>query len=53
MHKVFFQILQRYLPAILPARPSILAQQITADFQLTQEVWDHLSKQLNEISETD
>ena len=45
-----FQIPQRYLTAISPARPPILTQLITADFQLSQEMWDHLSSQMNEMS---
>ena len=47
-----FQIPQRYSTTISPARPPILSQQITTDFQLSQEAWYHLSNQMNEMSET-
>ena len=41
-----------YPTTMLPTRPPILTQQIIADFQLSQEVWDHLSNQMNEMDET-
>ena len=33
-------------------KSSILTQQITADFQLSQESWKQLSSQMNEMVET-
>ena len=37
--------------AISPTRVPILTQQITAYFQLSQEAWDKLSSQMNEMAE--
>ena len=37
---------------ISPTRLSILAQQIMADFQLSQEAWNKLNSQMNEMVET-
>ena len=42
----------RYPTPTSPARPPILAQQIMADFQLSQEAWTRWSSQMNEITET-
>ena len=42
----------KYPTTISPPKPSILTQQITADFQLSQEAWNQLSKQINEIVDT-
>ena len=37
----------KYPTTISPTRPPILTQQITTDFQLSQEAWNHLNKQMN------
>ena len=42
----------RYPTPISLARLSILAQHITADFQLSQEAWNKLSNQMNEMAKT-
>ena len=41
----------RYPTAISPTRPPMLTQQIMADFQLSQEAWNKLSSQMNEMAE--
>ena len=40
-----------YPVVILPTRPSVLMQQIKANFQLSQEAWDQLHNQMNEMAE--
>ena len=35
-----------------PTIPPVLTQQITADFQLSQEAWKQLNSQINEMVET-
>ena len=42
----------RYSTPISQARPPVLTQQITADFQLSQEAWNKLSSQMTEMAET-
>ena len=42
----------RYPTPISPVRPPIVTQQIMADFQLSQEVWNKLSGQMNEMAAT-
>ena len=42
----------RYPTTISPARPPILTQQITTDFQLSQEAWNELSSQMDEMAKT-
>ena len=42
----------RYPTTIVLIRVPTLTQQITADFQLSQEAWDHLSIEMNEMVET-
>ena len=42
----------RYLTPTSPARLPVLRQQITADFQLSQEAWNKLRSQMNEVAET-
>ena len=42
----------RYPTLISPTRPPILTKKITADIQLSQEVWNKLSNQMNEMAET-
>ena len=37
---------------ISPTRLPILPQQITADFQLSQEAWNKLSSEMNEMAKT-
>ena len=37
----------RYSTPISPARMLIQIQQITADFQLSQDIWNKLSSQMN------
>ena len=41
----------RYPTKVLPTWPPMLTQQITADFQLSQEAWNQLSSQMNEMAE--
>ena len=41
----------KYPITISSAKPSILTQQITADFQLSQEAWNLLSSQMDEMVE--
>ena len=36
---------------ISPTRPLVVTQQIAADFQLSQEAWNKLSSQMNEMAE--
>ena len=42
----------RYPSSISPVRPPVLTQQITTDFQLSQEVWNKFSSQMTEMAET-
>ena len=42
----------KYPSTILPTKPPILTQQITADFQLSKEAWKQVSSQMNEMVET-
>ena len=42
----------RYPTPISPPRPPVLTQQIMEDFQLSQEAWNKLSSQMNEMAET-
>ena len=42
----------RYPTPISPTRLHVLTQQITADIQLSQEAWNKLSSQMNEMAET-
>ena len=42
----------RYPSHMSPARPPVLTQQITADFQLLQEAWNKLSSQMSGMAET-
>ena len=39
----------KYPISISPTKPLILRQQITADFQLSQETWNQLSNQIKEM----
>ena len=42
----------KYPTTILPTKLPILTEQITADFQFSQETWKQLSSQMNEMVET-
>ena len=42
----------RYPTHMSPVRPSVLTQQITTDFPLSQEAWNKLSSQMTEMAET-
>ena len=42
----------RYPTQISPARPPVLIQMITADFQLSHEAWNKLSSQMSKMAET-
>ena len=42
----------RYPTFISLVRPPVSTQQITTDFQLSQEAWNTLSRQMTEITET-
>ena len=42
----------RYPTPLFPAKLPVLTQQIMADFQLSQEAWNKLSSQMNEMSKT-
>ena len=41
-----------YPTPMSPTRLSVLTQQITADFQLSQEAWNKLHIQMSEMAET-
>ena len=51
--KIYIQTAEpiRYPTPITLVRPPLLTQQITADFQLSQEAWNKLSSQMTEIVE--
>ena len=42
----------RYPTPMSPVRLSVLAQQITADFQLSQKAWNKLRSKMSEMAET-
>ena len=53
-HQAYTQTAEpiRYPTPISAVRPPVLTQQITADFQLSQEAWNKLSSQMTEMAET-
>ena len=52
IHNTLPVSLIKYPTTILPTKPPNLTQEITADFQLSQEAWKQLSSQMNEMVET-
>ena len=42
----------RYPTLMSPARLAVLTQQITVDFQLSQEAWNKLSSKMTEMAKT-